>query len=188
MDITKTEVNNAVAIPLSKLKILKLIGLCILFIGVGAWLLWYKPVQVRNPFFSNPVIVMGSAIAAILLGIVGICFYLYKLTDKKPGLIVDKTGITDNSSGIAIGFIPWQDINLVYEKSVYRKKFIMIALHNPQAYIDKEPKALKRKIMQWNYSYYGSPIFIQENTLSMDYDDVINLITTQLGVYKQSAL
>ncbi len=181
------ELNKQTSIRLSKLKILQLVGICLLFIGMSAWLLWYTPKPGSNPLFNNAIVKYGASIAGILLGVVGFCYYTYKLTDNKPGLIVGRTGITDNSSGTAVGFIPWADVKQIYEKEVYRKKFIMIALHNPQEYIDRQTNMAKRKIMQLNFSHYGSPIFIQSNTLNMEYEEINDVLHEYFAVYKTLA-
>lgn len=73
--------------------------------------------------------------------------FLYLLKRAKQGkdiLIVDEKGITDNSSALSIGFIPWQDIDGIYIDSIYGNAFIEIVLHNEEQYINRLTK-LKRK-------------------------------------------
>jgi hypothetical protein len=73
--------------------------------------------------FDNPFVKYGAAIAAILFFGFGIFYFLRKLIDKKPGLIIDDNGIIDNSSAVSVGLIPWSDIEHISTTNVMKQKF-----------------------------------------------------------------
>jgi hypothetical protein len=58
---------------------------------------------------SSTIIFLAGCIAIVFFGFVGFLL-LKKLIDNTPGLIISENGITDNSSGVPAGFIPWSDI------------------------------------------------------------------------------
>lgn len=65
-------------------------------------------------------------------------FYILKKgKEGKDILIVDDRGITDHSSAVAVGFIPWADINRIYMDSVMGNKFIEIEINNEEQYLSK---------------------------------------------------
>lgn len=62
---------------------------------------------------------------------------MIKLPDNKSGLIIDQTGLTDNSSVASAGQIYWTDISNISGKEIHKQKFILLHVTNPQNYIDK---------------------------------------------------
>jgi hypothetical protein len=146
-----------VIIPISKGKLVKLICFCFLFLFIGTWMLFTKH-ETGNSVMDSALVKYGAAVLGILMGATGLVFFIRKLGDKKPGLIIDDNGITDNASGVAAGFIPWEDITHIYTTKVMNQEFIMIGVTNPEGYISRQPGALKRKMMKANMKSYGSPI------------------------------
>ncbi|MGZ5190425.1 MAG: STM3941 family protein [Flavisolibacter sp.] len=73
------------------------------------------------------------------------------LPDNKPGLIIDDTGLVDNSGGLSAGDILLSDIEEISVMQIQKQKMIMIYVINPQDYIDRQTSFLKRKGMQLNY-------------------------------------
>lgn len=172
-----------IEIPLSKKKlILMLIG-SIAFIMIGLWFL-IAPPTISNPFFGNPTLIF-------ILGIVSIIFFgltaviiFRKFLDRNPGLIISNQGITDNSSGVSAGLIPWTDIQEIKISQVMNQKFLMFIVRNPQDYLDKVTNPLKRNAMKMNYKTYGSPICISSNTLKTNFDDLYKLLIEKMNEYK----
>ena len=58
---------------------------------------------------SNFIFALGL-IYAIFFGIIAVSM-IQKISEKKAGLVINKQGVTDNSSGLSIGFIPWAVFN-----------------------------------------------------------------------------
>ena len=72
-------------------------------------------------FFQDMELVMQIILKAILfIGIIffryGSIYFLKRMKTKKEMLIVNSKGITDNTSAISLGFIPWENIENVYKK------------------------------------------------------------------------
>ena len=67
----------------------------------------------------------------------GFFYFLKRARQRKAILLVDDRGITDNSSAIAFGFIPWSDINDIYLDSVWNNTFIELVLRNENEYINR---------------------------------------------------
>src|SRR5262245_19949122 len=112
------ETGERLLIALSKAKIVLLLMGSGVFVAAGLFL-WANADQ-----FSSPLYVEAVAIAAI--GFFGLCglFALFKLFDTTPGLILDAEGITDNSSAVSAGRIPWSDITGFTITSVQKQRFL----------------------------------------------------------------
>ena len=180
--------NNKIEIVLSKSKLTKLLIFSILFLCGGLWMILTHP-QISNPIFNNPIVKAIGSYGATIMGLLGIYFFSKKLFDKKPGLIIDKNGIYDNTSAFNFGLIPWSDISQIYERTVQasiasKQRFVTIGLTNPDKYISREKNFLKRKLLTANASSYGSPIHISTNGLKINHSDLLRILNEEYVKFK----
>lgn len=173
--------SEQIEIPLSKGKLtLALLGASA-FVAIGLWFV-ISPPKIDSALFGNPVLIFLAGVASIvvfgLFGVLG----LKKPADKNPGLIIDKTGITDNASGASAGHIPWSDITEIRTTRVFNQKFLTVMVCNPNEYIERQTNALKRKNMQMSCNSNGSPINISANTLQCSFDELQNTLQTQFDL------
>lgn len=89
----------------------------------------------------------------------------YFMQYRKPGMIIDETGITDYSNKNGIGFIPWQHITGIEKKTVIRRDFLLIHLSNPDEYIERVRNPFKRKGRQTARSLFGTPLLLSNREL-----------------------
>lgn len=167
-----------ISIPLSKTKIILLLAGALLFVTGGCWMLVKVP-TINNPVFSNSNIVRVVGVAAILFfGLCGV-YATRKLFSSQPGFVIDDFGITDNSGGISVGAISWNDITNINFVMAQRQKFIMIYVKNPEEYISRQSSFIKRKMMQMNHKLYGSPLAISANSLKTSFGQLFNLLRNE---------
>lgn len=175
--------NEGIEIPLSKTKMLLAFVGAVVFVALGLWFL-INPPKISNPIFDYPTIILIAGLASILFfGLVAVTIFR-KILDKKPGLVISKQGITDNSSGVSAGLIPWTDIKEIKVSQEMNQKFLMFIVSNPQYYLDKVTNPLKRNAMKINYKNYGSPISISSNALKTNFDDLKKLLIEKMNEYK----
>ncbi len=175
--------DEQIEIPLSKKKMLLTLFGAIIFVGLGLWFL-INPPKISNLIFGNPTLIFIVGLASIIFfGLVAITIFR-KFSDKKPGLIINRKGITDNSSGVSAGLIPWTDIKEIKISQVMSQKFLMFIVSNPQDYLDKVTNPLKRNAMKMNYKTYGSPISISSNALQTNFEDLQKLLLDKMNEYK----
>jgi hypothetical protein len=175
--------NEQIEIPLSKTKlILTLLG-AIAFVGLGFWFL-INPPKSSIPILGNPTILfIVGLISIIFFGLVTATVFR-KLSDKNAGLIINRQGIIDNSSGVSAGLVSWKDIQEIKVTQIMNQKFLMFIVNNPQEYLDKVPNTLKRKGMEMNYRTYGSPISISAVSLQTNFDALHKLLLEKMKEYK----
>ncbi len=167
-----------VVIPLSKRKLALLFGGSLLFVVMGLWLLQVADEQ----RLWNPLVAKGAGLAGVAF--FGICFAsgVWKLFDRSPGLVVDRIGLVDNSSGISAGRIPWSEITGISVTTVKplpllkAQRFLTIHVRDPQAYVARG-NALKRMMKRANYRMFGSPIHISAVALKTSFEDLVELVT-----------
>jgi hypothetical protein len=109
----------------------------------------------------------------------GGCAFIFirKLPDGKPGLIIDDSGLTDNSSGLSDGQILWSDIEKVSVIEISGQRIIMLKTKNPQDYINRQTSLFVRKGMELNNRLYGTPLSLTANGLKISFDDLLATVT-----------
>ena len=178
--------SGKIEIPLSKRKvIIALIGSG-LFVIVGC-LGAMKPEVFVSPIFRNPEVIRIIGIVGIIFFGLCLVFITRKLFDKKPGLIIDEYGITDNTNATSIGLIEWNDIIRVEKKQVMSTKFLILHTNNPEKYIQRAKNFISKRAVEMNSKTYGSPISITSNSLKINFEDLETLITREISEREASA-
>lgn len=181
--IMKETSMNRIEIPLSKTKIALLLAGAIGFVVLGI-LFILTPDTFVSPVFGNPMTIRVAGIAAVVFfGSAG-AYGVTKLFDKGIGLLIDESGIADNTSAAGIGLIEWTDITEIRTEQVMSTKFLLIFTANPDKYLSRA-NGFKRKLMKANMNRYGTPLSITSNTLKCRFNDLERLIKD--GFVEQSA-
>ncbi len=169
-----------IEIPLSKKKLLLGVGGSMIFIVLGIWLFINA-----NNFQEHSIGLARNPMVVKLFGLIGVFFFgatgifaFKKMSDKRVGLTIDKTGITDHTNGGSMGLIPWKDISKIRTHQIMSTKFLLIDVKNPEAYIEKAENAMKAKLMRTNMKVYGTPLSITSSTLKCDFNELERLIRT----------
>jgi hypothetical protein len=179
---------DRIEIPFSKVKLTKFLLFSIVFLILGFWMATSKP-EVSNTFLNNALIKNIVAYSSMLMGLLGTYFFTKKLFDKRPGIVIDEQGITDNVGALSVGLIQWNDISIIIERIIQvshfsKQSFVVIILKNPESYISKQTNAIKRKIITSNLKSYGLPINITSNGLTIKHNDLLLLLKKNLKKYK----
>jgi len=163
--------SKQIEIPLNKIKLTLMLLSSIIFCGAGIWF-EMDPPGINTPILGNPITIFIFGLAIILFsGLAG--FILFKkLSDSSFGLIISDEGVVDNSSGISAGFVPWTDITAIKETRVFNQRFINLVVKNPQDYIARQKSFIKRKLVQSNYSSFGTAISISANGLKCNQSEL----------------
>ncbi|MDP5138574.1 hypothetical protein ORJ04_21745 [Rheinheimera baltica] len=174
-------------IELSKVKIILLTLGAVAFVLLGVWLLSMDAKTIESQRkFNSPILVYGIGVVSIVF--FGLCGFIgiKKLFDKSPGLIINSEGILDNSSGVSAGIIPWAEIVGIGEYQIHKQKFISIQVKDPEKYVNTG-NALKRMANRANIKMCGTPVNISANSLKINYDDLLKIITEYYRSSHQNA-
>ncbi len=163
-------------IELSKTKIaLGILGSSA-FVAIGVWLLSLDEANIRlnrsfRLLFNNPMFAYGLGILSIVFFGGLALFFIKKIFDKKPGLVFNNSGIVDNASAVAAGFIPWSEVTGSHIFEMPQQKMLIIMVNDPQKYIERG-NAVKRKLNQANFKMCGSPIAISSSALKINFPEL----------------
>lgn len=171
---------ETVTIKLNKKKLVLAIFGAAMFVCVSLWMILDSDLQTRR---YSPILIKIAGVVGVVFFGMCLIYGIIKLFDYKPALVIDKNGITDNSSITAAGFIPWSDIINITFSQIQSKSFLMIHLSNPDNYMIGK-NAFKKHMMLLNQKMYGTPILISAIGYSHPFNDLTELIQTRLAEYK----
>lgn len=113
-------------------------------------------------------VILGAGI--IFFGYAG--FILMKRAKNKTILLqADDQGVTDNSSAISFGFIPWTDVKRVYLGEMMGNVFIELELVDVDKYLSKVG-GLKRKSIEMNLKMGHQAVCITLNSTGRNPQEV----------------
>lgn len=105
----------------------------------------------------------------------GCIFFIKKNKKKQEILIINDKGITDNSTAISLGFIPWEDIENVYIDGVLGNQFIELKIKNEEKYL-KNINFMKKILINLNKKMGHQIVCITLNTTNYSLDYVLEKI------------
>lgn len=159
-------------IPLSKGKSVFLFLGSLIFVVIGCWMYGLDAddfetkkhlAKVVKPLAVFTVLFFGSCALVVLR----------KALSSKPGLILDRSGFHDNSSGISNQFVPWSDVVSLDVVELNRNRMIRVSVNNPEKYL-RLGNYVQRLIRSANHRLYGSPVFVVSTTLRVSFDDLFD--------------
>ena len=131
----------------------------------------------------------SSNFFAILIGLFSIIFFgwgfiiLFKrIFTSHSLLIIDEQGMTDNSSALALGFIPWEDIENVQLRHMLNQTFISVSVKDQEAYLAKM-STLQRNATKANLKMDYPLINITLNTTGKNPKVVYQEIENKFGYF-----
>ncbi|NBL65837.1 hypothetical protein GV828_11555 [Flavobacterium sp. NST-5] len=175
--------HQTISIPLSKGKMLISLILALGFVGLSIYFLSAKDYFLH--IINSPVLISIVGIAGIIFFGFSAIIIIRKLLVPKEGLIINSQGITDNSSGVSAGFIPWDIIVEIKEVSVMNQKFVSIQLNNPEKFIASQQNNFIKKVMTVNHEKFGSAVSISANNLKTNHVQLLDLLQSHLKQYNQ---
>lgn len=175
---------DTIEIPLNKTKLSLMALGSVAFVAAGVWFITHPNIRL---FGNQPNPILGYGLGIVAVAFFGFCAYclVKKLFDTRPGLIVSSEGITDNCSGYTFGLIPWADIEGIEVIEIGKQKLIMILVHNPAEYIDRQSNAIMKKMAAMNYRQYQTPVSITANTLQYELEGLFKVLREKLAENKR---
>lgn len=97
------------------------------------------------------------------------------LLSKEPGLIINSNGIIDNTTGVAAGKIPWDNIARAYVTKYRSVRFLTIEVFDVEQYL--EQGNIFSRIFKWfNHTFFHSPIHISAGLIDIGFEELIETI------------
>lgn len=176
---------NPITIPFSKRKTLVLLMGAIAFVAAGYWLL-FGTVTFGNALLDNLLLIKITGLVSVIFFGIAIYFLIGNLRTQGPGLIIDDTGIEDYSSSLSTSKIYWKDIEAIEVMTIKSQIVILFKVSNPKTYIEAQRNKLKRKMLELNYKWYGTPVSSSANGLRISSVELLQLVSDRFEVYKST--
>lgn len=166
-----SDATDEVVVPFEKMKIFGLLLLGGLLAAVAIWVGLLPAHATRYPVW------LLRAIGAVGGGFFGLLslFYLVRLFDGGPGLIVDREGIVNRTTYICVGRIPWADIQVLRVGGRGFSKYLAVDVLDPEKFANRG-NVLQLILRAINGLFVGSPIWLTANLLSLDFADMVALV------------
>lgn len=177
-----SDTNKSIEIQISKTKVLLLILGCLTFVVLSLWLWNISDHQVRrSPTMMKIVSILGVSFFGL-----GLVVGAKKLFDKRPGLIVNDSGI-QNNLGIGKGlFVSWKNMDRIEIVRIKSTQLLLIFVNNADEIINAESK-WKQKIMRYSLKSFGTPISIGSGALKMEFVTLAKLLFDKHDAAKKIA-
>jgi hypothetical protein len=173
---------ETIEIPLHKGKITLLVIGSLLFIGLGYFCMTEDSGSGR---YSKEAINVAGALCIAFFTLT-LAISIFKLFDKKKGLIINEKGIIDNST-ITSGFlIKWEDITDIGIYQIKSTRILLIHVSDNEKYL-AQMKGLKKMLGIQNIKLSGTPLSINPNSLGIKFDELQKIVSERLEYYNQRA-
>lgn len=152
----------------NKSKALKLFLGSTVFVLIGLYFVFNNNTFDRH----SPLVISILGYVTIIFFGLGIYVSIRMFFRRTPTFEINWEGIRydmDKSSS----FIPWKDIEGFSEVVVHRQQIILIHVINPMDYITRERNFMKKKVLEFNYENYNSPICILPSMYNISLDQLI---------------
>lgn len=176
---------HPIALKLSKNKLISMITAIVPTV-IGINTIFHSPPEKLAALFpGSQYVMLGIAcLGVIFVGVLAVSIF-NKLRDNRPGLVVSDEGITDNSSGVSAGFIPWSDVLEIKPYSLFGGHSLRIIVKNPEAYIQRQSGAFKRWLMWRNYKSFGAAISITSGSIRCSFEELEDLLNRRFKAYQE---
>lgn len=144
------------------------------------------PEKVDRLFKGASFILIPIAVLAMVFFGVVLWYAYQRLRDNQPGLIVSDEGITDHSSAVGAGFIPWSDVLEINEQKMFGANFMRIKVKSPDYYIDRQSSSLKRFMMRRNQQTFKAGLAISASSIRCSFEELKDLLNRRFRAYQES--
>jgi hypothetical protein len=166
----------------SKIKIKIMIFIFLMFSSSGLWVITFGATKIQSILHLNyPTSAYALGWFFLLTFGYGAYLWIKKLTSASPGLILNHLGITENSTSLPAGFIPWDEISGFSMRKIRGKKLILVLLKNVEIYIEA-PNLKKRYVYKSLLKKLGSPVVITDS-LMIDMDELLSICNEYFKKY-----
>ena len=100
---------------------------------------------------------------------------LVRLLQHTPTLIIHSSGVVDNGSALAVGFLPWHEMARVEIVQFGSHRYLAIGVKNRETLL-RAQSGLKGLILKFNSKAFGAAAYISSMNLSMPLEEIVSAI------------
>lgn len=152
----------------------------IIFIVIGLFMI-SKPDLIER--YSEAFVQISGFIGISFFGVTSI-YFTRKIFDNRPGLILNESGLINNSSIISGHSLKWEELQGAGLIKIGNEKILFIYIKDSKSFI-KKFNLFEQFLMRLNLSLYGSPIGISTRSLNYDIDKLTRQIQYRIENWAQ---
>lgn len=123
-----------------------------------------------------PVLLQASGMIIALFLVIAAGAKGKKLNSASAGLIIDKDGVTDETSEIGLGKVKWADIVEVKHEESKRVGLLLIAVKKQEKFLRNAKNNAIQRLLKQNIKLYDTPVAIDTSYLDASMDDILDSI------------
>ena len=128
---------KTIEIPLSKMKLLKLLFFSVVFITIGYFFIAHSSEFAKPPGNQGRIWYQFLGLLSITFFGAGFIIISIRFFSNAPGLIITEDGFKINPRPFSTTFVSWEKIKHFEIISISRSKQILIILKEPEVYISQ---------------------------------------------------
>lgn len=139
-------------------------------------------------FGGGRFLLLTLGVFSALIAVFCITGIVYLSREKGVGMHISDEGIYDISTGNTYGTVLWKDvqeIRIMDDLSNLKRKYIVVKVHNPTDYIQREHSHSKKRTLELKLQYYGSPICFSNRALNCTFDELKEAVLLKYNQYKE---
>jgi hypothetical protein len=141
-------------------QVLVLVG-SVAFVAGSIWLLT----------FDSPRAVVAGVLGTVVFGLFGVLATRLAL-QRGPALVIDSRGITDSSSAVSAGFVPWHQVTGLHTWNQGSREAVCVDVHDPRSVL-AAAGPFARITMRLNTKMVGTPVIIAVAALPLTGEQLI---------------
>lgn len=177
-------IDEMIHIEMDRRKLRVIMVACIMVVILGTVLV-AKPDLVSWSIYAIPVNNTYMGLALIALFTTGFLSLARVIWSKSTsGLFIGPNGISDHSSGTAIGFVPWDNILEIRAIKTDPTKLICIFLSDNSEVINRLPSGIKKTMILAQVKTLGTPVAFASNNLNIHIEELLDILDEYLKKHK----
>ncbi|TRX60788.1 hypothetical protein FNH22_07035 [Fulvivirga sp. M361] len=136
-----------------------------------------------NPVFNSTVLVIGIGIISVPIFSYVVFVTTRHMIKKEVALIISSKGLHLNPKKWNDVIIDWESILGFRDTMIADRKVLIVAVTNPEYWLLREVSTLRKRILQFNLTNFGSPFNICAESLDIKKDDLKKFLNDSLLFY-----
>ncbi|MEO9532132.1 MAG: STM3941 family protein [Crocinitomicaceae bacterium] len=162
--------STEVLFPINKRK-LRIQGIIYGVLAIVIFLLMFGYADKQD--YISPMIFQGLGVVIPLFCVIAAGAKGKKISDPSAGLKIDKSGVHDETTHIALGLIKWGDIEEILEEQSLRTGLLLISVKKDEKYLKAAKNSAIERLLRQNIRMYKTPVAIDTSYLQGSLKEVI---------------
>ncbi|MCA8949044.1 MAG: hypothetical protein KDE27_06045 [Planctomycetes bacterium] len=147
--------------------------LCLGFVTVGSWM------ALRG---DSPSVTAVGVVAIVFAGLGG-WYFVRRLAVRSPVLEIDRDGLVDSASGVAVGRVAWGEIADLSIGGVGQQRFLGIHVHDRAALLSRV-RPWRRVVIRLNAAFGFPPVNLPQSVLPLPIEELAEILERALLAWR----